>query len=154
MSETNPFEGINDALPSLGGNYIKIGEHVFRVIALKVIKSQNDGKMKFVAELKAERSTVHRVGEVVSWVTDLSLKVGLSNTKHFVAALIGCDFSDVDDDVCAGVVIEDQPEAGNLIGCQATNIKTKAGNDFTKCLWSEATDDAPTPPIQDDDIPF
>ena len=136
----NPFKGIKDAKPSVGGNYIKLGKHTFEIGDLKVVESSKKrNQMFYIAELKTVASTAHNEGESVSFVVDMEY---LSDIKHFIAAAVGCEFDDVDDDLAASSVHKKQPFEGVLVDCEAYNKKTKNGGDFTKCKWSSVSEEA------------
>lgn len=135
---SNPFAGIEKAMPNEGGNYVRAGEHLFRFNGCKIINSQQKRATYFIAEFETVESTHHKVGEQVSWGQDFNNQPTLGNIRLLVSALLGCNVEDVDSDVCKGITDPSNPAGGTLVRCTATMIKSKKGHDVTKCLWRTA----------------
>ena len=79
-------------------------------------------------------------GSVISWLVNMEQPSALGNVKGFAMALLpDTPEDDLDESAMEQLVGPDQPAAGIRVKADAVNIKTRAGNDFTKVNWSPAT---------------
>lgn len=140
----NPFDGMNDAPPSVGGAYLVPGNYDLEIVEVKLVKSQRESTMFFAAEFDVLASNVDevKVGSKRSWVANFKHKSTLSNIKHFLAAALDVEFDDVDEDVSKACVDEDQPLKGVRVRAEAFNVKTKQNRDFTKVKWEHLAEAA------------
>lgn len=133
------FDDIGSAQSSQGGAYLLAGQHLFEIKALKQPPKLRAGDC-FIAELKVVESTNpnHEVGQSVSWVRNVTKhkEMALGDIKAFLAAVAGIPEEAVDKKGAELAVSEAQPFAGRFIRCEAWNVKTDAGNDFTKTRWT------------------
>lgn len=92
----------------------------------------------FVASLETLESDNEEMaeGSERSWVVNFAHASALSNIRHFISAAAQCSFDEVTEELSSGVVHDDQPLEGVLIQCEAFNVKTRKGTDFTKCKWT------------------
>lgn len=134
----NPFTGTTNAKPTGSGNYIKPGLHDLEIESVKYLQSsQESGKAFYIVEFKVLGSNAgHAPGEKVSWLVNMANKPALGAIKGFlVAAFNAKDEKEIDDDVALASTHADQPCKGAVVKCQAVQIKTKKGADFTKCTF-------------------
>jgi len=135
------FGGIKGAKYSEGGNYVKPGVHRFKVMLCKHIKTapHTGSKDAFVVEMETLESTAHEKGELVTWMATLDKTPSLGNIKMFLMAALPAE--DVTEDQIDESVVEyaineaENPLKDQIVRCSATNIKTKANRDFTKCKF-------------------
>lgn len=134
------FSGIRDAKVPKGGNYIQPGQFVFSIDALKLLESRKKEDL-FISELEVVKSSnkvAHPVGSHTSWVVNFKHDAAMGNVKGFACAALSCDENEIDEEVMERLVDEEEnPASGTLIFCEAANIKTREGNDFTLCKWSD-----------------
>jgi hypothetical protein len=133
------FSGIKEAKPSQGGTYLEAGIYQSRIDACKSGKAR-DGIGFFVVELEHLQSNNphHPAGSRVSWMVKLDpsyLETALGNIKTFLAVAGDCDESEVDEAGTELAVSAANPLKGVVLNISATNIKTKAGKDFTKAMF-------------------
>lgn len=157
------FTGIEEATSSAGGNYIKPGRHLFKIVALKA-KMSRKKKSLAIAELEVLESTSHEVGESVSWMANLTdHDAAIGNVKGLLAAIGEITEEDVDEAGADRAFSSENPFEDQKVACDAFMVKTKANNDFTKCLWKPACEwkglatekvEAASEPNPEDDIPF
>jgi len=135
------FDGIENASSSQGGQYIKPGQHVFEINALKMPPNLRNGAC-FIAELTVIASTgEHGVGDSVSWVRNISKhkEMALGDIKAFLAACVGCKEEDVDAAGAEAAVSEAQPMAGIKVACEAFDkpMQKDPTKMFTHTRWSQ-----------------
>ena len=134
------FKGIAKAKATQGGVYIVPGNYLFEIQACKEGRTRK-GDGFFVAELKViETDNSDRpVGSICSWMAMDAHDSFLNNVKAFVCGVTGSeDNEEIDEETLDTIVGEKQPLAGTQVKCQATNVKTRAGGDFTRCNWFAA----------------
>ena len=87
------FEEAGDAKVSKSGNWFKEGTYKVKLLAVKVIKSQEDNSPLFIVETKVLESSNPeiKVGSERSQVIDLTNVMGKPNMKAFIAAVSGVD---------------------------------------------------------------
>ena len=138
---SNPFAGINNAPPSMGGQYLLTGQHKLQIEECKVVKSQRKNADMFVVATTVIESTNPEMsaGSQRSWICNFQHASALSNIRQFVSAALGVNFNEVDEDVCAGVVTDENPLAGTTLNAEAFEVPTRAGGVFTKVAWSAAS---------------
>ena len=141
---SNPFSGIGSARVYGAGQYITPGQYELQVTEVKLVNSEKDAGRQFFcvegtvlnANEVAFESGGWRAGSTVTWLVDMRQPSALSNCKQFALALTPeLSENDIDESAMMGLVGPDQPAKGLKIDCDAINIKTKSGNDFTKCQW-------------------
>lgn len=134
----NPFTGTTNAKPTGSGNYIKPGLHDLEIESVKYLPSSQKANTAFyIVEFKVLGSNGgHAPGEKVSWLVNMANQPALGAIKGFlVAALNAEDEKEIDDNVALASTHADQPCKGVVVKCQAIQIKTKKGTDFTKCTF-------------------
>ncbi len=141
------FDMIGDADVFGGGVYFEPGVYPkLWIEALKMIKTSTDGHDMFVAEIHILESNVPErpKGSEVSWVANLTKhKSAAGNVKQFLCDIAGLE--SVDDIDAAGArlaVSSDNPFNGTVVMASATNVKTRAGGDFTQVKFTRLDDDA------------
>lgn len=142
---------LNNFRSSKGGNYIKPGRYVARLLSAKGIERRG-GETAFVAEfevLETDSAENHPVGDRPSYFIKLSdaafPETAKGNIADCMRAMIACrerceggdigdDIDDVEisDDMAELITSDEQPMAGTVMGILATNIVTRKGHDFTK----------------------
>jgi hypothetical protein len=134
----NAYGGISEAKFSEGGTYVLPGVYRFKVLACKHIKMRT-GKEAFVVELEVMESTnpERMPGSTCSWMVTLDKEPALGNVKQFITTACACKDDQVNEAAVLLIVSEQNPLKGTVLRAAATNIKTKAGRDFTKVKWLE-----------------
>lgn len=156
------FANVQEAEISQGGVYFEPGLYMVRVALVKTQRSQRNSRDYFISEHEILHSNNPKLtaGRKASQVIDISNVMGPSNIKAFVAAASGVDPSapDVNDqlarvwadivereltieEICEFVVGGDNPLEGVTLFLEATEIRTRAGNPFTKHFWHPVTDE-------------
>lgn len=134
------FTGIKNAKSSGGGIYFMPGTYLLECNACKTGETREGKKAFFVAEFTIlESSNPERpVGTSVSFMVmmDKYLDTALGNIKQCVAALFGVAEEAVDEAGVDAIVGADNPAKGARVKATASNIKTRAGKDFTKVMFS------------------
>lgn len=97
----------------------------------------------FIVEANVVESSAHAPGEQKSWVVDLGQASGPGNAKGFLLAAARCadplqdpdkgDWSGYSQRMIRG---EQTPARGLLLDVEVFATKTRAGNDFSKHVWS------------------
>ena len=132
------FSKIGEAKSNSGGIYFLPGKYELEVRANKTGKTR-EGRAFFVAEFTIISSTnpERPAGTSVSQMVmlDKNLETALGNIKGYLAALYGIPEADVDEAGVEALVAADNPGAGLKIKAVASNIKTRAGKDFTKVSY-------------------
>jgi hypothetical protein len=143
------FAGIEGARTSEGGVYFRPGAYEARVIAVKALKDRKGiGTFVVETELLASSNDKLPVGTMCSWVVKLDKEPALGNIKAFIAAAMKCAAKDVTAQAVEMVISEGNPLRDVVLKVSAQDIKTKAGNDFTKVTWlpKDSAAAAPTAP--------
>lgn len=132
------FSKIGEAKSNSGGVYFLPGKYELEVRANKTGKTR-ENRPFFVAEFTIISSTnpERPAGTMVSQMVmlDKNIETALGNIKGYVAALFGMEEKDVDEAGVEQLVAADNPGAGMKIKAVASNIKTRAGKDFTKVVY-------------------
>jgi len=146
------FSGLGKAKSTQGGLYLKPGNYLLQILAVKEQASQVGSRKFFIAEMKVIEATKtdptiepNGVGTEPSWLVELPGKypdLALGNIKNFLMAAYGFqaeaegeeapDEDDIDEDAADAAVTEDNPLMGVFVNAQAFQKKTKAGGDFTR----------------------
>lgn len=133
------FSKIKDAKSNGGGIYFLPGTYALECRANKTGVTR-EGRAFFVAEFTILESTNpdRPVGTSVSWMVmlDKNIETALGNLKGYVSALFGIPEEEVDEAGVEALVSAENPGCGMKIRATASNIKTRAGKDFTKVLYS------------------
>lgn len=135
------FSNIGSAKSSQGGVYFLPGAYALECKANKSGKTR-EGREFFVAEFEILESTnpERAVGTQVSFMVmlDKNQDTALGNIKGYLAALCGIPEQDVDEAGVEAMVSAANPGMGMKVKALASNIKTRAGKDFTKIIWEIA----------------
>ena len=137
---------VAESTPNEGGVYwLAEGKYLVEIDTVKVHEGRKKRDFFIVSGKNIESDHEDRKnGSKCSWVSDLDNDATPGNVKLFLCGVYGIDISDLDDDgwekLADRIIEEDNPLRGVLIKLNATNIKTRAGNDFTKHIWSPAYD--------------
>jgi hypothetical protein len=137
MANENMFDGIEGARVSEGGVYFKPGAFKARLLSAKALKDRK-GVGTFVVECELLESSDHAnlpPGTMCSWVVKLDKEPALGNIKAFAAAATGVQPKEVTAKAIELIVSEGNPLRDTVMKVSASNIKTKAGGDFTKVTW-------------------
>ncbi len=133
------FNGVEKARSSLGGVFPEPGVYpVLNVSAIKMVPSRKGDEL-FCVEMEIVESNVPErpVGTTMSWMANLKHDAALGNIKGFIAALMNTPEDGIGEDDCDKMVdAEKQYGRNRLIRLEATNVKTRAKTDFTKCFWT------------------
>lgn len=148
------FGKIKEAKYSEGGVYLTDGVFRLAIEALKLIETRAK-KQAFVAEFKVLESSnaTRQPGSLCSWMVMMDKEPAMGNIKQFLASMLGVADDQIDESVAEFAVNPDNnkdtgpngtpaPIKGRIVRCSATNIKTKANRDFTKCKFFVDTDAA------------
>ena len=141
------FNGIKDAKINKGGVYLLPGDgggtarYRLKVKLLRVMKTRKK-EDQFISEFTVVESTNAKrpAGTDVSWLANLTKhEAALGNIKGLLAALFNCTEDEVDETGADRAVEEEgeyaNPCEGMEVVCEATEITTRAGKPFTKCVW-------------------
>ncbi len=133
------FDKIGQAHSSGGGVYFEPGSYALECKANKSGKTR-EGRAYFVCEFVILESTnpARPVGTSVSMMVmmDKYIETALGNVKGYVAALFDVPEESVDEAGVESLISAENPGAGMKCRAVASNIKTKAGKDFTKVSFS------------------
>lgn len=133
------FSKIDKASSSKGGVYLFPGVYALECKANKVSQTR-DGRAFFVAEFTILESSnpERQVGTSCSFMVmlDKNLETGLGNIKGYISGLYDIPEAEVDEAGVELLVSAENPGQGCKVRCECTNIKTKAGKDFTKHMFS------------------
>lgn len=136
------FSKITEAKSNSGGVYFVPGTFLLECKAVKTGSTREGNKPFFVAEFVIlESSSPERpVGTTMSYMVmmDKYIETALGNIKGCAAALFNIPESDVDEAGIEALIGPSNPGAGMKVQASATNIKTRAGKDFTKVNFSPA----------------
>lgn len=152
-------QNLNQHRSAGGGVYFRPGTYTCRLLSSKVIEygNGNDKDTAFVAEFEVlEAQPVddqsNKIGTRPSQFVKISdakfQETSLGNIADFMRAAIACRSAcegedevpnpadvEIDDDLADAIVGNDQPLVGTVMRVIAANVKTKAGNDFTKIRY-------------------
>lgn len=136
------FSGIEDASISSGGVYFLAGKYIVKVKRCFTMRSRKKEDL-FIVECEIIESTNEDrpAGTSASWVVNFKQDAALGNIKGFIGAANGLEDeasinAEVTEEVCEYVVSDDNPLAGTVLLLEATDVKTRAGNPFTKHAWA------------------
>jgi hypothetical protein len=150
------FSGLGKAKSTQGGNYIKPGNYLLQIKAVKEQKSEFGNRKFFIAEVRVVESKKtdpeiepNGVDTEPSWLVELPGKypeLALGNIKNFLLAAYGSQAEaegedapgedDIDEAAAEAAVDEDNPLEGTYIAAQAFQKKTRGGGDFTRINFS------------------
>lgn len=134
------FDGIEDAKPNEGGNFVLPGLYpVLYINACKQIKSQDSSDDLCIVELDVIDSKVEgrEPGTSMSWIVNMKHQPALGNIKLFLSKVMGCELEDITGKVADAAFSANNPLGGRLIRCEAVEIETrKKKQPFTKCVWT------------------
>ena len=132
------FDGIENVQVTQRNEYLKAGQYLLEIQAIKMGESSRTGEGFFLSEFKIIESSNAELppGAPVTWMTMKRFESFLKGIKAFIAAAAGCTIDEVTQAICDAAVSEDQPLAGVRVSAFAKDIKTKKGGDFTKVMFS------------------
>lgn len=138
------FKTIANAKINNGGVYFLPGTYEVSVCKAFLMTSRKGTPLIVVeAEVLSTDVPSRPVGTRASWVVNMTQDAAASNIKSFIAAAIGINPGDqnrVDEEVTPDFVeqafSDDNPLEGVKLRLQCSTIKTKAGTDFTRHMWS------------------
>lgn len=136
------YSGVKDAKYTERGAYILPGEYLLRVKCCKDGETRPPKKEAyFLVEFDILRSSNSQrpANTEATWFVKLTTEPAMGNIKKFISVASGTDMGDVDEAGCEMVVSAENPLAGTIVRCSATEIETKSGNPFTLCKWYEAS---------------
>jgi len=150
-------KGIKGKKASEGGTWILPGNYRVKIKRCLAHRSQkNKAQVFFIANLGIEESDneERKVGTEMSFSADVTTPEYVDVSLGNINALLYAAFSsmalskgeeppgedDIDDDMADWSISEENPLMGVELDLYAYTIKTKAGNDFTKCKWSVPED--------------
>lgn len=139
------YDGIEDAQPGIGGVYLSDGLYGdLEILALKSIKNRKNIH-GFCAELMVHASTGQNAlmpGTKCAWMTMANRDSFLGDVRGFLRMAMSemagskIELKDIDRDAAELATSDENPLKGIHIKAQATQVKTRAGGDFTKVEWS------------------
>lgn len=141
---------VAESTPNEGGVYwLAEGRYLVEIDTVKVHEGRNGKDFFIVAGKNVESDHPERkCGSKCSWVSDLNKDATPGNIKMFLGAALGIRDGDLTGDewekLFDKAVEEDNPFCGLMVKLEANTIQTKAGNDFTKHIWTVAQDDGMT----------
>jgi hypothetical protein len=145
------FAGLGGIKTNQGGLHFQPGDYLVEIDEIKFLKNRK-GQDCFIVGAKVlessnpERAPGCRPSQVVVLRSDI-LETAWGNIKQFAGAIMGLEdpdsyvpedgtsIDDFWDQALEFMVADEQPMEGAKIHLNCTNIKTKAGNDFTKHIW-------------------
>lgn len=135
------YAEIDKAKVFVGGVYFSPGLYLLKIDAVKEGQSRKKEDF-FAVECTVIESTVPALGagKMVTWMVMLKQDAALSNIKQFASVVGECEPDGIDASDIDAMVGEDNPMRGSIIGVEATTIKTREGNDFTKVIWLSEKD--------------
>lgn len=131
------YDGIKDAkFFEGGGSYFKDGLYIVKIDAVKEGESRKKDAF-FVVECSVIYSSnpLLAPGASVSWLVMLKQDAALSNIKGFAAAATDITPDEVDGKGVELLVSEKNPLRGTVLGVEASTVKTRKGDDFTRVKW-------------------
>lgn len=141
----SPFANIGNVTHTEKSPFFIPGEFVCKVVKTQIGNSQQGKGPFFVAEVEvlASSTSERAVTSKMSWPLFFSHgDVVLANIKAFLAAVLGVDQSGITPEICDQVTSGDGTTlAGRTVRASASNIKTRAGKDFTVINWSTLSEE-------------
>ena len=135
------FSGIKQAQVNKGGVYLKEGNYLLEIEAVKLIPSRKKDDLSVVESkvIEADGTDANVEGSSASWIANLTKHdAAMGNVKMFLQAVD----PDLDDDTieqAADMAVgEDNPLRGEQVKCQVSMIETRAGNPFSLHKWFSA----------------
>lgn len=139
------FDGMESAQPGMGGVYLTDGLYGdLEILALKSVRNRKQVN-GFCAELMVHASTGPNAlmpGTKCAWMSMEDKDSFLGSVRGFLQVAMSemagakMDLKEIDKDAAELAVSDENPFKGVRIRAQATQVKTKAGGDFTKVEWS------------------
>lgn len=136
------FGGVEKAQVSKGGVYVLPGAFIVAIDSIKHVLSRKKEDLYCVEMVVLDSNNDERPeGSKMSWMVNFKHDSALGNIKEFLAVVKGESEDDITEDDCEESWSEENPYAGTALRLNAANVKTKSGGDFTKCSWSEVTEE-------------
>lgn len=130
------FSKIGAAKSNSGGIYFLPGTYELECVACKTGETREGNKPFFVAEftILSSSNPERPVGTSMSFMVmlDKYLETALGNVKGCLAALFNVPEAEVDEAGVEAAIGPANPAKGAKVKATASNIKTRAGKDFTK----------------------
>jgi hypothetical protein len=128
-----------------GGVYWLPGKYLVEIDVVKVHEGRKKRDFFIVSGKNLESDHEERkVGSKCSWVADLDNDATPGNIKSFLSGVLNVGLSDLEaeewEKLYDRAIEDDNPLCGFTARLHVTNIKTRAGNDFSKHVWSPAQD--------------
>lgn len=133
------FKGVQDARVGGGGVYFLQG--VYQVKIKKVWMQTSRKREDFFmidAQIIESNNDKRTAGMTCTQMIKMSLDAALGNVKGFVAAAMGIDPDEVDEEMCEACVEDDNPVADTIMNLEVVDIKTREGGDFSLHKWEAA----------------
>ena len=145
------FSGIGKAQEYKSGRYLDPGTYTLSIASITLVDSKKEKGRKFFvveAEVLSSNNPDFRVGDLVTWMVDITPKlvegeivvpeISLSNCKAFAKAVLDCTDNDITEETMDKLCGPEQPASGINVVADAFNITTGKGGEFTKIRWSAA----------------
>lgn len=133
------FGGIEEAQASAGNGYIGEGMHLLKIIECKGRQKGYKGN-SFIAVCEIVESTneKYKPGMRRDFVRNITTQraMALADIKAFLAGVLDIEPEDVTEDLCDQAVEENSPVIGQLVKCNAANVDTEGGGEFTRLSWT------------------
>ena len=145
---------------TIQSNYFSPGRFIVEIKDWKIGENRKGNPYAALETeiVRSDNHDAHPPGSLATWMVILKGGAGsdmaASNIKAAICGITGASEKEVDSEVvqyCLGAESDDggmSPLAGNLILVTAVNVKTRAGNDFTRCTFKKVGDPDNLPDIQ------
>jgi hypothetical protein len=124
------FSGIEKASSSNNAPWITPGKYPKLTVTKASTFTTRRGVPMAVVDFVNEDT-----GMPVSWGVDLRQDPAKGNIKGFISAAAGCAEEDVTEADAEEAYSDKSPLIGKAVTCEAFNVITRKGGDFTKCIW-------------------
>lgn len=135
---------VANSTPNEGGVYwLAEGNYLVEVDTVKIHEGRKNNDFFIVSGKNLESDHDERpIGTKCSWVSDIKKDATPGNIKLFLCGALGVDLADLNDEewekLADRAIETDNPLCGFTVRLNATSITTRAGNPFTKHVWSPA----------------
>jgi len=134
------FKGVEEATYNEGGIYFLDGTYLVKVDTVKVIETRKKDDA-FIVEhtILWSDNSQRKKGTSVTWMTMKKFDSFLGNVKHFCSVASDTPIDEVTEEGIEMIVSDENPLSGTVLFVQATTVKTREGNDFTKVVYRHIT---------------
>lgn len=140
------FKGLKEANASMDANYERPGHYYMLIDKCKTGTSRKKEdfcaiEKTVVKVLDDDQGAGHKLGESVTHMIMLKHDSALPNIKAFIAGVMDLDPDEIDVDAAEAIFAAEndhkhaQPLSGTVVEVKNRNIKTKAGQDFTRITY-------------------